>query len=54
MSENFFSEITPWCFGAAINQGHHLLALFHSSSLTSTFNTKARSAWGPTLIFTIN
>ena len=35
---------------AAIIKERLLLVHFHSSSLTSTFNPKARSAWGPTLI----
>ena len=50
MSVKLSFEINTWGFGAAIFRERPLSVLFHSSSLTSTFNPKARSAWGPTLI----
>ena len=51
MSVKLSFEINTWGFGAAIFRERPLSVLFHSSSLTSTFNPRARSAWGPTLIF---
>ena len=50
MSVKMFFEITPWGLGANIIQEPALLGHFHSSLLILTFNPKACSAWGPTLM----